>query len=109
MWINAKGFQKIMKKYDKHTRLRGTGHELGPLFDKRLEKEVQELAQELATFEPKSWRPHTPPRFCTHTFAPKASLCAHCSSKRVVARTFLAPNASVRAHLSSRSAGLSLH
>ena len=54
MWINAKGFQKIMKKYDKHTRLRGTGHELGPLFDKRLEKEVQELAQELATFEPKS-------------------------------------------------------
>ena len=41
MWINAKGFQKIMKKYDKRNQLRGTGLELLPEFEKRLEKEVR--------------------------------------------------------------------
>ena len=40
VWINAKGFQKIMKKYDKRQQLRGTGNELGPDFEKRLEKEA---------------------------------------------------------------------
>jgi len=40
VWINIKGFQKIMKKYDKRHQLRGTGNELGPEFDKRLEKEA---------------------------------------------------------------------
>ena len=39
VWINTKGFQKIMKKYDKRSQLRGTGRELGPEFEKRLEKE----------------------------------------------------------------------
>ena len=37
MWINQKGFQKIMKKYDKRNNLRGTGMELLPEFEKRLE------------------------------------------------------------------------
>ncbi len=40
VWINAKGFQKIMKKYDKRNNLRGTGLELLPEFEKRLEKEA---------------------------------------------------------------------
>ena len=40
VWINTKGFQKIMKKYDKRQQLRGTGNELGPDFEKRLEKEA---------------------------------------------------------------------
>ena len=40
VWINTKGFQKIMKKYDKRLELRGTGQELGPDFEKRLEKEA---------------------------------------------------------------------
>jgi len=40
VWINAKGFQKIMKKYDKRNRLRGTGLELLPEFEKRLEREA---------------------------------------------------------------------
>jgi ribose-phosphate pyrophosphokinase len=40
VWINAKGFQKIMKKYDKRNELRGTGLELLPEFEKRLEKEA---------------------------------------------------------------------
>jgi ribose-phosphate pyrophosphokinase len=40
VWINAKGFQKIMKKYDKRNSLRGTGLELLPEFEKRLEKEA---------------------------------------------------------------------
>jgi len=40
VWINTKGFQKIMKKYDKRQQLRGTGDELGPDFEKRLEKEA---------------------------------------------------------------------
>ena len=40
VWINTKGFQKIMKKYDKRQLLRGTGEELGPDFEKRLEKEA---------------------------------------------------------------------
>ena len=40
VWINTKGFQKIMKKYDKRQQLRGTGEELGPDFEKRLEKEA---------------------------------------------------------------------
>ena len=40
VWINAKGFQKIMKKYDKRNQLRGTGYELLPEFEKRLEKEA---------------------------------------------------------------------
>ena len=41
VWINAKGFQKIMKKYDKRNSLRGTGLELLPEFEKRLEKEAR--------------------------------------------------------------------
>lgn len=40
VWINQKGFQKIMKKYDKRNNLRGTGMELLPEFEKRLEKEA---------------------------------------------------------------------
>ena len=40
VWINSKGFQKIMKKYDKRNQLRGTGQELLPEFEKRLEKEA---------------------------------------------------------------------
>ena len=40
VWINQKGFQKIMKKYDKRNELRGTGLELLPEFEKRLEKEA---------------------------------------------------------------------
>lgn len=40
VWINAKGFQKIMKKYDKRNELRGTGMELLPEFEKRLEREA---------------------------------------------------------------------
>ena len=40
VWINAKGFQKIMKKYDKRNSLRGTGLELLPEFEKRLEREA---------------------------------------------------------------------
>ena len=40
VWINQKGFQKIMKKYDKRNQLRGTGLELLPEFEKRLEKEA---------------------------------------------------------------------
>ena len=40
VWINAKGFQKAMKKYDKRNQLRGTGLELLPEFEKRLEKEA---------------------------------------------------------------------
>ena len=35
------GFQKIMKKYDKRMGLRGSGMELGPEFEKRLEKEAR--------------------------------------------------------------------
>ena len=40
VWINTKGFQKIMKKYDKRQQLRGTGNEIAPDFEKRLEKEA---------------------------------------------------------------------
>jgi hypothetical protein len=40
VWINTKGFQKIMKKYDKRQNLRGTMKELGPEFEARLEKEA---------------------------------------------------------------------
>jgi len=40
VWINTKGFQKIMKKYDKRMELRGTAQELGPEFEARLEKEA---------------------------------------------------------------------
>jgi len=40
VWINTKGFQKIMKKYDKRLKLRGTSQELCPEFEKRLEKEA---------------------------------------------------------------------
>lgn len=40
VWINAKGFQKIMKKFDKRHQLRGTGRELLPQFEQRLAKEA---------------------------------------------------------------------
>mmetsp|Transcript_24288 Transcript_24288/g.62624 ORF Transcript_24288/g.62624 Transcript_24288/m.62624 type:complete len:555 (-) Transcript_24288:350-2014(-) len=40
VWINRQGFFKIMKKYDKVCGLLGTGRELGPEFERRLDHEV---------------------------------------------------------------------
>lgn len=40
VWINRQGFFKIMKKYDKVCALLGTGRELGPDFERRLDHEV---------------------------------------------------------------------
>mmetsp|Transcript_13421 Transcript_13421/g.32566 ORF Transcript_13421/g.32566 Transcript_13421/m.32566 type:complete len:545 (-) Transcript_13421:181-1815(-) len=40
VWINRQGFFKIMKKYDKTCGLLGTGRELGPEFERRLDHEV---------------------------------------------------------------------
>jgi len=40
VWINRQGFFKIMKKYDKVCGLLGSGRELGPEFERRLDHEV---------------------------------------------------------------------
>merc|ERR1711934_456628 len=39
VWINALGFRKAMKKYDKNMELRGTGNEMSEEMDTKLGKE----------------------------------------------------------------------
>jgi len=39
IWLNATGFRKIMKKYDKRMQLRGTGNERQPAMEAKLSKE----------------------------------------------------------------------
>ena len=84
VWINTKGFQKIMKKcaemlttlphvttqmrthprrYDKRNQLRGSGRELGPEFEKRLEKESF-CSGKIEVLAGAQKRSHPPPCLC---------------------------------------------
>ena len=86
VWINTKGFQKIMKKcaemlttlphvttqmrthprrYDKRNQLRGSGRELGPEFEKRLEKESF-CSGKIEVLAGAQKRAHPPPCLCRH-------------------------------------------